>query len=98
MEAVRRDNCPLVANLVTACLQRILLHRDPQGAVAHAQDVISDLLCNRVDVSQLVITKELTRAASQYAAPQAHVRLAERWGLRGGRGDIMEGRGDIMEG
>ena len=27
MEAVRRDNCPLVANLVTACLQRILLHR-----------------------------------------------------------------------
>lgn len=53
-------------------------HRDPQGAVAHAQDVISDLLCNRVDVSQLVITKELTRAASQYAAPQAHVRLAER--------------------
>lgn len=78
MEAVRRDNCPLVANLVSACLQRILLHRDPQGAVAHAQDVISDLLCNRVDVSQLVITKELTRAASQYAAPQAHVRLAER--------------------
>ena len=27
MEAVRRDNCPLVANLVSACLQRILLHR-----------------------------------------------------------------------
>ena len=47
--------------------------------MSHAQDVISDLLCNRVDVSQLVITKELTRAASQYAAPQAHVRLAERW-------------------
>ncbi|KAM9591686.1 DNA polymerase delta catalytic subunit isoform 1-T1 [Morphnus guianensis] len=78
LEAVRRDNCPLAANLVTACLRRILLHRDPEGAVAHAQDVISDLLCNRVDISQLVITKELTRAASAYAAPQAHVQLAER--------------------
>ncbi|XP_057244777.1 DNA polymerase delta catalytic subunit-like [Malurus melanocephalus] len=27
LEAVRRDNCPLAANLVTACLKRILLHR-----------------------------------------------------------------------
>lgn len=78
LEAVRRDNCPLVANLVTACLDRILLHRDPQGAVQHAQEVIAALLCDRVDVSQLVITKELTRAAGAYAAPQAHVRLAER--------------------
>ncbi|KAF1612187.1 UNVERIFIED_CONTAM: DNA polymerase delta catalytic subunit, partial [Eudyptes pachyrhynchus] len=78
LEAVRRDNCPLAANLLSACLRRILLHRDPEGAVAHAQEVISDLLCNRVDISQLVITKELTRAASAYAAPQAHVQLAER--------------------
>ncbi|XP_058715720.1 DNA polymerase delta catalytic subunit [Poecile atricapillus] len=78
LEAVRRDNCPLAANLVTACLRRILLHRDPMGAVAHAQEVISDLLCNRIDISQLVITKELTRAASAYSAPQAHVALAER--------------------
>ncbi|XP_069738764.1 LOW QUALITY PROTEIN: DNA polymerase delta catalytic subunit [Phaenicophaeus curvirostris] len=78
LEAVRRDNCPLAANLVSACLRRVLLHRDPMGAVAHAQEVISDLLCNRIDISQLVITKELTRAASAYAAPQAHVHLAER--------------------
>ncbi|KAF6079039.1 DNA polymerase delta 1, catalytic subunit [Phyllostomus discolor] len=78
LEAVRRDNCPLVANLVTASLRRLLIDRDPQGAVAHAQDVISDLLCNRIDISQLVITKELTRAAADYAGKQAHVELAER--------------------
>ncbi|KAB0396571.1 hypothetical protein E2I00_005850, partial [Balaenoptera physalus] len=54
LEAVRRDNCPLVANLVTASLRRLLIDRDPEGAVAHAQDVISDLLCNRIDISQLV--------------------------------------------
>ncbi|KAG8007087.1 DNA polymerase delta catalytic subunit, partial [Nibea albiflora] len=78
IETVRRDNCPLVANLINTCLQKILIDRDPQGAVAHAKEVISDLLCNRIDISQLVITKELTRTAQEYAGKQAHVELAER--------------------
>lgn len=55
-----------------------VLFRDPSGAVIHAKEVISDLLCNRVDISQLVITKELTRTADEYAGRQAHVELAER--------------------
>lgn len=56
----------------------MLCFRDPNGAVAHAKEVISDLLCNRIDISQLVITKELTRTAQEYAGRQAHVELAER--------------------
>ncbi|KAG5854660.1 DNA polymerase delta catalytic subunit-like [Anguilla anguilla] len=78
IETVRRDNSPLVANLINTCLQKILIDRDPQGAVEHAKEVISDLLCNRIDISQLVITKELTRSAQEYAGKQAHVELAER--------------------
>lgn len=78
IETVRRDNSPLVANLINTCLQKILVDRDPQGAVDHAKEVISDLLCNRIDISQLVITKELTRTAQEYAGKQAHVELAER--------------------
>ncbi|XP_063157019.1 DNA polymerase delta catalytic subunit isoform X1 [Candoia aspera] len=78
IETVRRDNCPLVANLINTCLQKLLIDRDPAGAVAHAKEVISDLLCNKVDISQLVITKELTRTADEYAGRQAHVELAER--------------------
>ncbi|XP_052400675.1 DNA polymerase delta catalytic subunit [Carassius gibelio] len=78
IETVRRDNCPLVANLINTCLQNILIDRDPDGAVTHAKEVISDLLCNRIDISQLVITKELTRTAQEYAGKQAHVELAER--------------------
>ncbi|KAM9299230.1 DNA polymerase delta catalytic subunit [Gastrophryne carolinensis] len=78
IETVRRDNCPLVANLINTCLQKCLIDRDPMGAVEHAKDVISDLLCNRIDISQLVITKELTRTADEYAGKQAHVELAER--------------------
>lgn len=78
IETVRRDNCPLVANLINTCLERILINRDPDGAVEFAKQTIADLLCNRVDISQLVITKELTKNDGEYAAKQAHVELANR--------------------
>ncbi|XP_046394149.1 DNA polymerase delta catalytic subunit [Ischnura elegans] len=76
IETVRRDNCPLVANMMNTCLQKLLIERDPEGAVAYAKQVISDLLCNRIDISQLVVTKEL--AKQDYAAKQAHVELANK--------------------
>jgi DNA polymerase delta subunit 1 len=40
------------------------------------KEMISDLLCNRLDISQLVITKEL--AKEDYKAKQAHVELADK--------------------
>ena len=52
--------------------------RDPQGAIDYTKQVISDLLCNRIDISQLVITKELTKTGEEYAGKQAHSELAER--------------------
>ncbi|XP_055374133.1 DNA polymerase delta catalytic subunit [Condylostylus longicornis] len=76
IETVRRDNSPLVANLMNMCLQKLLIERDPDGAVNYVKQVISDLLCNKVDISQLVITKELTK--TDYAAKQAHVELAAK--------------------
>ncbi|XP_071544881.1 DNA polymerase delta catalytic subunit isoform X2 [Panulirus ornatus] len=78
IETVRRDNCPIVANLINMCLQKILIERNPSGAVDHAKQTISDLLCNRIDISQLVITKELTKTEKEYAAKQAHVELANK--------------------
>jgi len=78
IETVRRDNCPLVANLINSCLQKILIDRDPNGAIEYAKQTISDLLCNRIDISQLVITKELTKTDSEYAGKQAHCELANR--------------------
>lgn len=78
IETVRRDNSPLVANLINSCLQKILIERNPNGAVEYAKQTISDLLCNRIDISNLVITKELTKSDSEYAAKQAHVELANR--------------------
>ncbi|KAG7196604.1 hypothetical protein KM043_013092 [Ampulex compressa] len=76
LETVRRDNCPLVANMMNTCLQKLLIERNPTDAVDYAKQIISDLLCNRIDISQLVITKELTK--TDYAAKQAHVELATK--------------------
>jgi len=78
IETVRRDNCQLVARLMNDCLQKILIERDPSGAMEYAKRNISDLLCNRVDISQLVITKELTKTEKDYAGKQAHVELANK--------------------
>lgn len=76
IETVRRDNSPLVANLINTSLQKLLIERNPDGAIAYVKQIISDLLCNKVDISQLVITKELTK--TDYAAKQAHVELANK--------------------
>ena len=78
IETVRRDNCPLVARMMNECLRKILIERDPDGAMEYAKQNISDLLCNRVDISQLVITKELTKTDKDYTAKQAHVELANK--------------------
>merc|ERR1712059_176260 len=60
------------------CLHKILIERNPSGAVEFVKQTISDLLCNRIDISQLVITKELTKTDKEYAAKQAHVELANK--------------------
>ncbi|KAA1076934.1 DNA-directed DNA polymerase delta [Puccinia graminis f. sp. tritici] len=76
IETVRRDNCPLVSTVIETCLKKMLIDRDVKGAEAYTKQVISDLLQNRIDLSQLVITKALAKA--DYAAKQAHVELAKR--------------------
>merc|ERR1712223_329892 len=76
IETVRRDNCQLVAKLMNNVLQKILIDRNPNGAMELAQQCTSDLFCNRVDISQLVITKEL--AKTNYDNKQAHVELANK--------------------
>lgn len=65
-----------MANLINASLQKLLIDRNPDGAIQYVKQVIADLLQNKIDISQLVITKEL--AKSDYTAKQAHVELANK--------------------
>ncbi|KAH9933323.1 DNA polymerase family B-domain-containing protein [Fomitopsis serialis] len=76
IETVRRDNCRLVSTVIETCLHKMLIDRDVKGAEDYTKQIISDLLQNKVDMSQLVITKALAKA--DYAGKQAHVELAER--------------------
>lgn len=77
VESVRRDNCPMVSALVEEILRRILLDKNPDAAIAHVKEIVSDLMQNRLDISMLVITKALAKTEYK-AAAQAHVVLAER--------------------
>eukprot|EP00472_Partenskyella_glossopodia_P012617 CAMPEP_0197539516 /NCGR_PEP_ID=MMETSP1318-20131121/63041_1 /TAXON_ID=552666 /ORGANISM="Partenskyella glossopodia, Strain RCC365" /LENGTH=267 /DNA_ID=CAMNT_0043098261 /DNA_START=55 /DNA_END=855 /DNA_ORIENTATION=- len=76
IETVRRDNCALVRTVVDESLHRLLVKKDKTSAINFVKKTISDLLCNRVDLSMLVISKSLAKA--EYAGKQAHVELAKR--------------------
>jgi len=78
IETVRRDNCPLVRNVIGTCLHKILVERDVKGAKDFTKQTIRDLLQNRLDLSLLVISKALSKDGKEYANKQAHVELAER--------------------
>jgi hypothetical protein len=78
LESVRRDNCPLVKTLQGACIEKILVSRDVKGAMELAKLRISELLQNKLDMSQLIISKGLSKEGSAYKSKQPHVELAER--------------------
>lgn len=78
IETVRRDNCPLVASVISGVLNRILIQRSVESAVEFVKGTIRDLLLNRLDISHLVITKAFSKAESEYAGAQAHIALVER--------------------
>jgi DNA polymerase delta subunit 1 len=93
LEAVRRDNCELVREMVETVLKKVLIDRSVDDAVNYCRGLISDLLQNRIDISLLVISKSLSKKAATeeeqnkpgdknkkntYQAKQAHVELAEK--------------------
>lgn len=88
LETVRRDNCALVRDVIQTSLDKILIQQDVNGAIDYVKYQISDLLQNKMDISQLVITKSLNKGAEyalglggkkeDYKVKQAHVELAAR--------------------
>ncbi|ODV92596.1 hypothetical protein CANCADRAFT_89320 [Tortispora caseinolytica NRRL Y-17796] len=75
IETVRRDNCQLVQQVMERVLDYIMIKRDVPSAENYVKQVISDLIQNKVDLSQLVISKQLGK---DYTAKQAHAELAKR--------------------
>ena len=75
LESVRRDNCPLVRRALDTTLRKVLMERDVPGAIAFVKQLIADLLQDKMDLSQLIITKQLK---DDYTNRQPHAELAER--------------------
>ncbi|KAG0416691.1 DNA polymerase delta catalytic subunit, partial [Dictyocoela roeselum] len=82
IETVRRDNCGLVRNVINKCLHKILIERDVESAQEYVRGVIRDLYLDRIDLSQLVISKAISKSSEDYSAKQAHVALAEKMARR----------------
>lgn len=82
IESVRRDNCPLVKNIINNCLNKILITKDIEGAKEYVKATISELLQNKLDISLLVITKALSKNEPLYNSRQAHAALAEKMRIR----------------
>ena len=76
IETVRRDNCELVSQVLNTCLEKILIDRNPNKAMEFVQETISDLLLDKIDISRLIITRELKK--KKYQSRQPHAELAEK--------------------
>jgi DNA polymerase delta subunit 1 len=82
VEVVRRDNCAMTTKCLRACCELIFLERKITEAVQVAKDAIERLYLNKVDISELIITKSLSQPVEDYATPQAHSRLAGKMAKR----------------
>ncbi|KAH9385583.1 DNA polymerase delta subunit 1 [Nematocida major] len=86
IETVRRDNCLLIRDLMKECMDRVFLRGDIEGTKKFLQERVADLLGNKIGISQLIISKSITKKEEDYSVSLAHVSLAERMRKREGSG------------
>jgi DNA polymerase delta subunit 1 len=85
METVRRDNCLMVKKMVGLCLNSIIIERSPADAIAYCKALVADLVQNKVDLSQLVISKAFSRDEADYKGVQPHIELNKKLAARKGK-------------
>ena len=78
MEVVRRDNCPLVTKTLLGVCEFLFKKSDIESALELVRKVVSDLYMSRVPLSELIITRSLSREPSEYANKQPHAELVKR--------------------
>lgn len=72
---MRRDNCGLVRYVIYTNLRKILIDRDVKGSIEFTKNMIRELLQNKIDLSLLIITKQLKE---DYTNMQPHAVLADK--------------------
>lgn len=82
VEVQRRDQCEIVTNCLRRCCDLIFLHMNVPEAVQHARDTIENLYLNRVNLSELIVSKSLSQEVSEYSTPQPHTVVAAKMAAR----------------
>lgn len=59
LQVVRRDNCALVKDVCNKVINKLLIDRDIDGAKSEVRNTLSNLINNKIHVSQLVLSKSL---------------------------------------
>ena len=81
LEGKRRDNALIGSKTQEKTLEILLRTQDPLKAEAYVKSVLTDLLTGQTDMSQLIISKGLSKTDEAYAkggTKQQHVELAKR--------------------
>ena len=66
IELVRRDNCLLAKQTIGKVQNSLMIDKDIEKVKAYIRDVVERLLTNRVDISQLIISKSLSKPPANY--------------------------------
>ncbi len=98
LENKRRDNAPIGSTAQKVVLNHLLKDANVVAAVAHTKKVLEDMLMGRVDLSQYIITKGLSKTDAQYlegGTRQLHTELKKRIAERAYRtGEVVPDTGD----
>lgn len=81
LEGARRDNARIGSRTQTRCAETLLRTADIEKAEEVVKKVLSDLYCNHVDLSDLIISKCLSKTDEQYrkgGSKQQHVVLQQK--------------------
>lgn len=80
LETVRRDNAPIISDLLKKCLDFVLIQMNVPASIDYTKSIISKLLRGDFDISKLVVSKAISKW--EYAAKQGHVELAKKMARR----------------
>jgi DNA polymerase elongation subunit (family B) len=84
IQLARRDNCPMVRTVSRKVLDALMFQRDPSEATRIVRGVTKDLLENKIDVKDLVLSKTLKPESSYKNPNQPHVYVARKIEQRNG--------------
>ena len=80
VEKNRLDNTPLVRRMMARVFELLLVDEDVQGALKYVRECVTELIQGKVEFSDLVITKSISKL--EYKSKAVHVEVAKRMKAR----------------